>query len=363
MRVILGLSGGVDSAVSAYILQQQGHEVVPFFMKNWEDDPELDSGCSLEADYQSALEVCDFLQLPLEFVDFSFEYETRVFQPFIEGLKLGMTPNPDIWCNKHIKFDLFFEHAKRLGVANISTGHYARVIEQDGQYFLHQAADSQKDQTYFLYAIKPEVVAHLHFPLGAMLKPEVRALAKKIGLPNAARKDSTGICFIGPKKYTKFIQHFLKSQSGNIYNEQGEKIGEHTGLHNYTLGQRKGIGIGGLQNAQELPWFVARKDIASNSLFLVQDANHPWLMSEGMVLVEMNFFVAFADWRDASLVVRIRHRGELHLVEKTRYSAGELSLLTEAIRAVTPGQAAVIYSNGRLLAGGTIKHPLYQKSS
>jgi tRNA-specific 2-thiouridylase len=380
-RVVVGLSGGVDSAVSAWLLKQQGHEVVGIFMKNWEDDDNSEY-CSSNIDFVDAAAVADVIGIEVEHVNFAADYKDRVFAEFLREYGAGRTPNPDVLCNAEIKFKAFLDHALRLGADKIATGHYARVrqvpsnpgvasgrhdeadaaaSEPDGSFQLLKGLDPLKDQSYFLHRLTQAQLARTWFPVGELPKTEVRRLAAEIGLPNAAKKDSTGICFIGERPFREFLNRYLANTPGPIKDDRGRTIGRHVGLSFYTLGQRKGIGIGGLKErgaprggGDHAPWFVARKDIAANTLYIVQGHDHPWLLSQRLR----------AD--DASWVAGVAPRaGALHA--KTRYRQADAACVIEpaagneftlafgpAQWAVTPGQSAVLYDGEVCLGGGVI---------
>ncbi|MFM2069632.1 MAG: hypothetical protein RLZZ584_4541, partial [Pseudomonadota bacterium] len=285
-RVVVGLSGGVDSAVSAWLLKQQGHEVVGIFMKNWEGDDD-DAYCSTRQDFIDATAVADVIGIDIEHVNFAADYRDRVFADFLREYSAGRTPNPDVLCNAEIKFKAFLDHALRLGAEAIATGHYARVRfnEATRRHELLKGLDVTKDQSYFLHRLNQAQLATTLFPVGELPKTEVRRIAAEIGLPNAAKKDSTGICFIGERPFREFLNRYLAHQPGPIRDDRGRQLGEHVGLSFYTLGQRKGIGIGGVKEkgaprggGDHEPWFVARKDMASNTLYIVQGHEHPWLL-------------------------------------------------------------------------------------
>jgi len=266
-RVIIGLSGGVDSAVAALLLKQRGADVQALHMTNWEDD---DGYCTAAQDLQDARQVCDDLQIPLHHVNFAREYRDRVFDYFLDEYRAGRTPNPDVLCNREIKFGVFREHAKRLGGDLLATGHYARVIIKKGKAELHKAKDGNKDQSYFLHAVHAAALAETVFPLGELLKDEVRELARVNGLSNHDKKDSTGICFIGERPFREFLATFLPANPGPIKTSTGKTIGEHLGLMYYTLGQRQGLGVGGRQDAGDQPWYVAAKQLPDNALIAEQ---------------------------------------------------------------------------------------------
>ena len=284
-RVVVGLSGGVDSAVSAWLLKQQGHEVIGIFMKNWEDD---DDGayCSSNVDFVDAAAVADVIGIELEHVNFAAEYKDRVFAEFLREYRAGRTPNPDVLCNAEIKFKAFLDHALRLGAERIATGHYARVRSRSGAFELLKGLDPAKDQSYFLHRLDQAQLSRTLFPVGELKKTEVRRIAAEIGLPNAKKKDSTGICFIGERPFRDFLNRYIAKAPGPIKDEKGRTVGQHQGLSFYTLGQRQGLGIGGVKDkgaqrggGEHAPWFVARKDVEKNTLWVVQGHDHPWLLS------------------------------------------------------------------------------------
>src|SRR5262249_24726969 len=281
-RIVVGLSGGVDSAVAAWLLKRAGHEVVAIFMKNWEEDDD-DEYCSSRQDFLDAASVADVIGIELEHVNFAAEYKDRVFAEFLREYRAGRTPNPDVLCTAEIKFKAFLDHALRLGAERIATGHYARVREGRRGFELLKGLDAAKDQSYFLHRLNQAQLARTLFPVGELKKPEVRRIAADIGLPNATKRDSTGICFIGERPFREFLNRYLPMQPGPIRNANGDVVGEHVGLSFYTLGQRKGIGVGGLRSGNGAPWFVARKEIPSNTLWIVQGHDHPWLLSAQLI--------------------------------------------------------------------------------
>src|SRR5690606_38310296 len=277
-RVVVGMSGGVDSSVTAWLLKQQGWEVIGLFMKNWEDDDDGEY-CSTRQDLIDAAAAADVVGVELEAVNFSAEYKDRVFAEFLREYSAGRTPNPDVLCNAEIKFKAFLDHAIAMGAERIATGHYARVREADGRFELLRGQDPGKDQSYFLHRLTQAQLSRAMFPIGHLHKREVREIAQRIGLPNAAKKDSTGICFIGERPFREFLNRYLPTKPGPIVSDDGRVVGEHLGLSFYTLGQRKGLGVGGQRESSGEPWFVARKELASNTLVVVQGHDHPWLMS------------------------------------------------------------------------------------
>jgi tRNA-specific 2-thiouridylase len=353
-RVTIGMSGGVDSSVAAWLLQHEGYAVRGMFMRNWrETDPEFP--CTAAEDARDALGVCEVLGIELDTVDFAAEYWQRVFARFLEDYRRGRTPNPDILCNQEIKFRAFLDYALAQGAECIATGHYARIRCRNGYYELLKARDLSKDQSYFLYTLGQAQLARSLFPLGELLKSEVRRLAAERGFANAAKKDSTGICFIGERNFTRFLSRYLPAQPGEIETPEGEVIGRHNGLMYYTLGQRRGIGIGGRRDAAELPWYVADKDLARNVLVVAQGHDHPRLYSRGLTTGGLHWVAGEAP----SL--------PLHCSAKTRYrqtdQACTLSTDGEAYRvefaqpqrAVTPGQSVVFYDGEVCLGGGVIE--------
>ncbi len=354
-RVVVGLSGGVDSSVAAHLLKQQGFEVVGLFMKNWEDDDD-DEYCSSRQDWLDAASVADVLGIDLEAVNFAAEYRDRVFASFLAEYSAGRTPNPDVLCNAEIKFKAFLDHAMRLGAEHIATGHYARVRQVDRRFELLRGVDTAKDQSYFLHRLNQAQLARTLFPVGDLRKTEVRRIAQEIGLPNAAKRDSTGICFIGERPFRAFLNRYLPMKPGPIRTPDGKVVGEHVGLAFYTLGQRRGIGVGGTRDSTGEPWFVARKDMAANTLWIVQGHDHPWLLSTELVAA------------DAAWVSGTPPAAGMRMTAKTRYRQADAPCAVTAIGgerftlsfdapqwAVTPGQSAVLYEGERCLGGGVIE--------
>ncbi len=372
-RVIVGLSGGVDSAVSAHLLKQQGHEVIGVFMKNWEDDDTdadaTDGGtsyCSSRQDFLDAASVADVLGIDLEHVNFAADYKDRVFADFLREYQAGRTPNPDVLCNAEIKFKAFLDHAMRLGAECIATGHYARVRERDGRFELLKGLDPLKDQSYFLHRLTQSQLSKTLFPVGELPKTEVRRIAAEIGLPNAKKKDSTGICFIGERPFREFLNRYLAHTPGPIKDDRGRVIGEHVGLSFYTLGQRKGIGIGGIKprgavrgGSEHEPWFTARKDMAANTLYVVQGHDHPWLQS--LVLTADNAsWVAGQAPTAGAFSAKTRYRqadAPCDLAAQSPDAADHFELRFATPQwAATPGQSAVLYDGEVCLGGGVIAH-------
>ena len=353
-KVILGLSGGVDSAVAAILLQQQGAEVHALHMTNWEDD---DGYCTSAEDLQDAREVCEQLDIPLHQVNFAREYRDRVFRHFLDEYRAGRTPNPDVLCNREIKFGVFREYAKRLGGEFLATGHYARNRIEDGEAQLLKAADKSKDQSYFLHAISTEALAETIFPLGELQKAEVRAIARDNALPVFDKKDSTGICFIGERPFREFLSTYLPANPGPMQTPQGQTVGEHSGLMYYTIGQRQGLGIGGRRDSGEEPWYVAGKDLEANALIIVQ-GEHPLLFSDSLEATDASWIgeppEEIALGQALRCKVKIRYRQPDQACEVVPITDGRLLVnFEESQRAVAPGQFAVFYDGDRCL-GGTV---------
>ena len=358
-RVVVGLSGGVDSAVSAYLLKEQGFEVIGVFMKNWEDDDDSEY-CASNVDFLDAASVADVIGIEIEHVNFAAEYKDRVFAEFLSEYQAGRTPNPDVLCNAEIKFKAFLDHAMRLGAEKIATGHYARVREVDGQFQLLKGLDASKDQSYFLHRLNQSQLAKTLFPVGELAKTKVRQIADAIGLPNAKKKDSTGICFIGERPFREFLNRYIANKPGPIKNELGQRIGEHVGLSFYTLGQRQGLGIGGLKakgqargGGEHTPWFVARKDLATNTLYVVQGHDHPWLLSHQLTADNLSWCAGTAP-SEGNYGAKTRYR---QADAACTFTASETTMqlsFTEPQWAVTPGQSAVLYDGDVCLGGGII---------
>lgn len=344
---MVGLSGGVDSAVSAWLLKEQGHRVSGLFMQNWAED---ESGyCTAAEDYQSARAVAEELGIPLHRVDFSVEYRERVFASFLRQLREGKTPNPDVLCNREIKFQPFVEHARRLGAELVATGHYADLAASDQGPLLLRATDENKDQSYFLAGVERAQFENVLFPLGRLSKPEVRALAARAGLPNHRRKDSTGICFIGERPFADFLAEHLPPDPGPIESDQGEVLGEHRGLQFFTLGQRKGVGIGGRRGASEAPWYVVDKDLARKALIVSQQAEHPRLFRRALRTGRFHWLAPLR--AEQPLFGRLRHRQPLAACRLIETVDGALRVeFEQAQRAVTPGQYLALYQ-GRICLG------------
>ncbi len=361
-RVVLGISGGVDSAVAAALLKDEGLDVHALFMRNWEEDD--DAYCTAAADLQDARRTCDELGIPLHTVSFAEEYRERVFRHFLDELAAGRTPNPDVACNREIKFGVCFEHAERLGARWFATGHYARTATQDGRASLLRAADAGKDQTYFLHTVPGPLLSRTLFPIGGLAKSEVRRIARERALPVHDKRDSTGICFVGERPFAEFLANYLPARPGDIETPEGRRLGRHRGLMYYTLGQRQGIEIGGVRGAAEAPWYVAAKDLERNVLVVVQDHDHP-------LLVSLEFDTGPAHWIAGSPPSR-----RFACTVKTRYRQADQDCIVEIAgdgaclvttrqpqRAVTPGQSAVFYQGDQCLGGAVIARTRYNSAA
>lgn len=354
-RVIVGLSGGVDSAVAALLLQQHGYQVEGLFMDNWEDG-EDDTYCTAAEDFQDARQVCEVLGIPLHKVNFAAEYRERVFKHFLEGYAAGYTPNPDVLCNSEIKFKAFLEHALRLGAAHIATGHYARRAVGATGVKLLKARDAAKDQSYFLHAVPQAALQRAMFPLGELLKADTRALAREAGFANHAKKDSTGICFIGERRFAEFLGKYLPAQPGDIVTPEGRIMGRHNGLMYYTLGQRSGIGIGGTRDAEASPWYVAGKDMRKNRLVVVQGHDHPLLLSGALEAAELHWIAGVAPVTPFPCSAKSRYRQADQACRIIRIETGRCTVEFDLPqRAITPGQYAVFYAGEECLGGGVIQ--------
>jgi len=382
-RVVVGLSGGVDSAVTAHLLKQQGHEVIGIFMKNWEDDDDSEY-CSSNVDFVDAAAVADVLGIEIEHVNFAADYKDRVFSEFVREYQAGRTPNPDILCNAEIKFKSFLDHAMRLGAEKIATGHYARVRHNmvSGLFELLKGLDPSKDQSYFLHRLNQAQLSKTLFPVGELHKTEVRRIAEEIGLPNAKKKDSTGICFIGERPFREFLNRYISKEPGPIKDPTGRTIGRHVGLSFYTLGQRQGLGIGGIKAkgddmkalqarglrgaGEHTPWFVARKDIPNNTLWVVQGHDHPWLLSPQLQATDVSWCAGQAP-APGTYAAKTRYRQadapcsylplpmtEGQVGSETGSELGFELDFAQDQWAVTPGQSAVLYDGEVCLGGGVI---------
>jgi tRNA-specific 2-thiouridylase len=396
-RVVVGLSGGVDSAVTAWLLKSQGHEVIGIFMKNWEDDDDSEY-CSSNVDFVDAAAVADVIGIEIEHVNFAADYKDRVFAEFLREYGAGRTPNPDVLCNAEIKFKAFLDHAMRLGAAKIATGHYARVRrvpatsrmpggpddessagaadgarvrEREGRFELLKGLDPLKDQSYFLHRLTQAQLSKTLFPIGELPKTEVRRIAAEIGLPNAAKRDSTGICFIGERPFREFLNRYLANTPGAIVDDRGRRVGQHVGLSFYTLGQRKGIGIGGLKargaarggsggtaargGGDHGAWYVARKDMTTNTLYAVQGHDHPWLLSGTLHAADTSWVAGHAP-ASGALSAKTRYRQQdAPCAFAAEAAGGSFALRFDTPQwAVTPGQSAVVYDGEVCLGGGVI---------
>ncbi len=350
MKIVVGISGGVDSSVAALLLKRQGHEVTGLFMKNWEED-DTTGHCSAEEDLKMAQTVCDHLGIPLKTVNFSTEYWDRVFSYFLSEYRAGRTPNPDVLCNKEIKFRVFLEHALALGADRIATGHYARVDSHAGRFHLLKARDASKDQSYFLCLLGQEALAHTLFPVGDLTKTEVRRLAQEAGLSNYDRQDSTGICFIGERDFKSFLARYLPAQPGEMRTLSGSFKGKHDGLMYYTIGQRQGLGIGGEGEA----WYVVGKDVTNNILYVEQGEHHPALFSEALMAGQLHWIGAEPLSWPRKLRAKTRYRQSDQVCTVAPHKTGLHVTFDHPQRAITPGQAVVFYDGDECLGGGIIE--------
>jgi len=354
------MSGGVDSSVSALRLLEQGYAVTGLFMKNWDEDDGTEY-CPAKEDLADAQAVCDRLGIPLQTVNFAAEYWDYVFEVFLDEYSAGRTPNPDILCNKEIKFKAFLDYARELGADRIATGHYARIESKDGRFRLLKGVDGNKDQTYFIHTLGQSQLAKTLFPIGDLEKSEVRRIATQAGFDNARKRDSTGICFIGERRFKDFLQRYLPAQPGVIETTEGRAVGRHDGLMYYTLGQRRGFGIGGIRGAEDEAWYVLAKDLERNVLIVGQGHDHPWLLSDSLDAGTLDWCQEFA------------FDAPLRCAAKTRYRQPDQSCVVEPLadgrcrvtfaepqRAVTPGQSVVFYQDDECLGGGVIESACFQ---
>lgn len=353
-RVVVGMSGGVDSSVAALLLKQQGYDVVGLFMKNWEDD-DTDEYCSSRQDLIDAASVADIIGIPLEAANFSIEYKERVFSQFLAEYKAGRTPNPDVLCNAEIKFKAFLDHATSLGAEYIATGHYAQVREINGVFQLLKGEDGTKDQSYFLYRLNQAQLASTLFPIGHLYKRDVRKIARDHGLPNSAKKDSTGICFIGERPFREFLNRYLPHEPGKIQTPEGALVGKHIGLMYYTIGQRQGLGIGGTRDGDGEPWFVVDKNMAANTLIVVQGHDHPALFRSTLSAADLTWIsdeMPHCNWVYAA---KIRYRQPDAPCSITYLGSDKCDIeFAQPQWAVTPGQSVVVYESKVCLGGGII---------
>ena len=349
------MSGGVDSSVSALLLQQQGYTVEGLFMKNWDEDDGTEY-CTAKADMADAQAVCDKLGIPLHSANFAAEYWDNVFEHFLHEYQAGRTPNPDILCNREIKFKVFLEYAQILGADLIATGHYTRRADTDGQTRLLKGLDPNKDQSYFLHAVTQEAFAKTLFPVGELEKPAVRSLAAQYDLITHNKKDSTGICFIGERRFKDFLAQYLPAQPGDMRTPDGELLGQHQGLMYYTLGQRQGLQIGGIKGADEAPWFVADKDLDSNTLIVVQ-GDHRFLYSDSLDAGQLNWINGLPQQREFRCHAKTRYRQPDQACTVNITSSNRATVIfDQPQRAVTPGQSVVFYQQNWCLGGGVIEH-------
>ncbi|MDT8437831.1 MAG: tRNA 2-thiouridine(34) synthase MnmA [Wenzhouxiangellaceae bacterium] len=351
---MVAMSGGVDSSVTALLMKQRGENIAGMFMKNWEED-DPDGLCTATEDAADARAVAELLGIPFHARNFAPEYWDHVFAEFLTELEAGRTPNPDVLCNREIKFKVFVEHAEDLGARRIATGHYARRTDSDHGPALLKGVDADKDQSYFLYMLTAQQLERASFPIGELTKPQLRRIAADAGLPTAAKKDSTGICFIGERNFDAFIDRYLKSEPGEIRTTDNRVIGRHRGLIHYTLGQRKGLGVGGVRGFPEAPWYVVDKNLAHNCLFVTQDETDPHLLSTTLTATRLNWIGEPPEPGEPGLAAKVRYRQPDQPVQLVELGDQRLQLTFEQPqRAVTPGQSVVLYRGEQCLGGGII---------
>ena len=354
-KVIVGMSGGVDSSVAAWLLCEQGYEVEGLFMKNWEQD-DKNGFCAAAVDLQDAQNVCEQLKIPLHTVNFSEEYWQRVFTHFLHEYAQARTPNPDVLCNKEIKFNAFLNYALTLGADFIATGHYARVEIQNSIGLLYKAKDRNKDQTYFLHAVEPSALAKTLFPVGGYLKTQIREMARELHLATHAKKDSTGICFIGEKRFKTFLNEFMLAKPGPIKNCAGKVIGQHDGLMFYTFGQRQGLGIGGTKQGDESPWYVVEKEVPTNTLVVAQGSHHPMLYAQGLMCSAIHWLTEIPPDLPLTCTAKTRYRQDCQDCVISPLTGNQhVVLFSTPQRAITPGQYVVFYDKNQCLGGATIE--------
>lgn len=354
-KVIVGMSGGVDSSVAAWLLREQGYQVEGLFMKNWEQD-DKEGYCAAATDLADAQAVCDQLAIPLHTVNFAELYWQRVFNHFLDEYAKARTPNPDVLCNKEIKFNAFLNHALSLGADYIATGHYARVQVQQGVASLFKAKDRDKDQTYFLHAVERAALAKTLFPIGDYLKTQVREFAKSLQLVTHNKKDSTGICFIGEKRFKHFLNEFMLAKPGVIKTTTGEPIGQHDGLMFYTIGQRQGLGIGGLRNSGASPWYVVDKEVENNTLVVAQGEDHPMLYAQGLITGPIHWLADYEDRLPLTIWAKTRYRQtEFPCLISPAQDGQHYVMFSSPQRAITPGQYIVFYEKNQCLGGSVIE--------
>ncbi len=354
--VVVGMSGGVDSSVAAYLLKKQGYKVQGLFMQNWQNEP--GEVCTSEVDFADASKVCDQLDIPLHKANFSDEYWDRVFKEFLSEHEKGRTPNPDILCNREIKFKSFLDYALKIGADHIATGHYARLNHKNDHAILMRSKDLNKDQTYFLHEVSGKEFAKCIFPLEGLTKFEVREIAEKNNFINHDKKDSVGICFVGERNLKDFLKRFIQFESGNIKDSEGNILGAHPGALLFTQGQRQGLNVGGVKDKPELPWYVYDKSIELNEVYVCQGEFNDLLLSDGLLMEEMKWINKSVVPKQLDCEVQVRHRGKpVSCVAHFKDKGVELSF-SEKIRAIAPGQSAVLYKNNECLGGGIIAKAL-----